>query len=548
MNVPVSLLCLALAGVACGPPAPPQPPPAPNGDPGAPPSQGANPWTVSGELEREALPADAPTLPFAAAKLPPAHPGLPSPPARCSDFADRAVPAAACDDRSQTLTSLDAALAESDTKKRDAALQALRDCPELPAGMTTALRAELAPVECGDVIVRKTVDTPPEGMSGVMYDALYGLGLAGMLSRASTAPPEVKPPFTRADVLAFVKDKMQAWSIRHAEALQDLSKRGSQLKYYGQAVVAVEAGLADIRYVEAMRSVPLPEEFANDEELKETYLTALETSLDPRKQRGRDAALVGLGRLATIGVIRDERVRRARELLSKMFGGSRIDALDVLLLPPLSPAPPASVEERLASRLQTFYAGLLFDAAVVDNEKIFRQLIENGVSLPHRIALKDKPLSGTMRLLYARARFELGQNYWRSVDFAESTRLLLEWEGARPEEARLLLALGIAMRSGPKDAADMMQRAPIHQLGIGNVAALDSMASEGGPLKGHAGFDAALLAMLAAPAEADADYWRAVAKRFRDAAAIIVDLPTKRDAESRAAEADQIAEAIAKRP
>ena len=74
------------------------------------------------------------------------------------------------------------------------------------------------------------------------------------------------------------------------------------------------------------------------------------------------------------------------------------------------------------------------------------------------------------------------------------------------------------------------------------------MAGEGGPLKGHAGFDAALLAMLAAPAEADADYWRAVAKRFRDAAAIIEDLPTRRDAESRAAEADEIADAIGKRP
>jgi hypothetical protein len=202
----------------------------------------------------------------------------------------------------------------------------------------------------------------------------------------------------------------------------------------------------------------------------------------------------------------------------------------------------------VASRLQTFYAGLVFDGDAAQNEKVFRQLVENGVSLPHRIALKDKPLSPSMRLLYARARFELGQNYWRRVDFAESTRLLAEWtDGKRPDEARLLLALGIAMRGGPDNAADMMVRAPLRKLGIGNVAALDALTAEGGALQGHAAFDAALLAMLAAPAEANADYWRNVSRRFREAAAIIVDLPTKRDAEARAQEADQIAEAISQR-
>ena len=77
------------------------------------------------------------------------------------------------------------------------------------------------------------------------------------------------------------------------------------------------------------------------------------------------------------------------------------------------------------------------------------------------------------------------------------------------------------------------------------IAALDALASAGGELAGHAAFDAALIAELAAPKGADEAYWRAVAERYRKAAGIIVDLPTKKDAEKRADEADDVAAAIA---
>ena len=539
------LSCLILT--ACGPP--PTPPETPQ--PPAPAGQSigigtVNAWTVTGTLDKEQLPEALPSLPLQNKTLPTPPPDLPKPPASCSAFAAKKAPPAKCDDRASALVSLDAALSEGDRQKRDLALQALASCAHLPAGSMTALRADLAPVQCADSIVRPALEKAG-AMDGAMHDALFGLGLAGMLSRTVTAAPVLEGSRKKDDVKAFIDSAMRPWATTHARVLQDLSSAGAKLRYYGKAIVAVEAGLADMRFVDAMRAVPIPEEFVDDKALRDAYQISLEDTLEPRKRRGRDAALVGLGSLATIGVIRDERVRRARDLLSKMFGGSRIDALDVVMLPPLKPVAPATAEQRLASRLQTFYAGVIFPPEAAHDEALLRQLIENGVSLPHRIALAKKELTGQARLLYARARFELGQNYWRHVDFDEATRLIVEWPGDKPDEARLLLALGIAMQGGPKNAAEMMVVAPTGKLGIGNVAALDALAGEGGALKGSAAFDAALLAQLAAPADADAAYWRNVASRFREAAGLIVDLPVKRDAEARAKEADEVAQAIKRR-
>ena len=144
----------------------------------------------------------------------------------------------------------------------------------------------------------------------------------------------------------------------------------------------------------------------------------------------------------------------------------------------------------------------------------------------------------------ARARFELGQNYWRAVDFDEALVVLGSPKDLAPRD-RLLFALALGIPGGPENAAEMMEKAPIKQLGIGDVAALDALASAGGELAGHAAFDAALIAELAAPKGADEAYWRAVAERYRKAAGIIVDLPTKKDAEKRADEADDVAAAIA---
>jgi hypothetical protein len=60
-------------------------------------------------------------------------------------------------------------------------------------------------------------------------------------------------------------------------------------------------------------------------------------ALEPRKARGRDAALAGLAAFADLGVIESPRIDRARQILSQSYAGHRIDALDGLRFPERTP-------------------------------------------------------------------------------------------------------------------------------------------------------------------------------------------------------------------
>jgi hypothetical protein len=500
-------------------------------------------WAVPGELSREDLPAAMPALPLEPKTFPSVPAGVPPAPASCKAFTDPGKATAACADRAQALASLDDALTRTQPAERDAGLLALEGCTELPPGLVRALRAELAPVACADTIVVGLLTSPPPGIDGAVYDTLFGLGLAGMLSRAAATPPAMPPPHTKETVGAFVAGPMKAWVTEQAQAIQTLGDLGAKLRYYGKAIVAIEAGMADMRFIDAVRTVPVPQEYAGDEELKHTYLVSLEDALEPRKKRGRDATLVGLGSFATLGVLRDDRVARARELLSRMYGGSRVDALDVLMLPPLPASSPATTQERLAGKLPTLYASMLFSVEDSLAPGMLRALLEKGVALPLRIALAGRELAPTERQLYARARFELGQNYWRRVDFDEAVRLL---DSSVPDDSKLVLALALALRGGPENAADMMVKAPAGELGVGNTRALEAVAATSSPVAPLAGFDAAYVRELAAPAEADEAYWRDVAARYRAAAALFQDALKRNDAEERAKEADETAAAAAR--
>ncbi len=505
-------------------------------------------FTVTGTLERETLPAAMPALPFVARKLPPVPKGLPPAPASCSAFVAVQPEAVSCDTREEALSSLAEALHNPVQRARNARLAGLEGCDAFPPGLITALRAEQAPGECGDVLVRPILEAPPPGLDGAVHDTLLGLGLAAMMSRAAHDPPVLQGEPTKDAVKKFTDTEMFPWVEGQASAIQSLAAVGAELRYYGKGVVAVEAGMADMRFVDAVRAVPLPKEYEADDELRETYLLSLETALGPRKQRGRDAALVGLGVLATVGVLRDARVERARALLSRMFGGRPINALDELLLPPLGPVA-GSPEQKLASRLPTFYAGFVFPADTARDPAMLRMLIERGLSLPHRIALRqaeEAGMSEAVRLLAARVRLELGQNYWRRVDFDEATNLLARRpkEMSLDDDAKLLLAVALALRGGHANAAEMMIKAPIAELGIGDVKALEGVASAGGPHAGRALFDAALIQQLAAPATAPSALWRELAARYDKAASLLEDVRHKKVATARAQEAKQTADAI----
>jgi hypothetical protein len=248
--------------------------------------------------------------------------------------------------------------------------------------------------------------------------------------------------------------------------------------------------------------------------------------------------------MAFTGVIRDQRTTDARALLSRMYGGRRVDALDPLLLPPIEAAPAATVDQRLAASLPTFHAGYVLAPDAASDEAILRALLERGVPLPMRAALREKKgaLKPSALGLAARARIALGIRTWRGVDFDEAiAHVTAIPEDDRKPEHRLLLALGLALRKGPEDVVELMKAKGAQPARFGDVRALDSIANGSGALAGQAAFDAALLREIAAPPGAPAAYFKDAANRWRKAARLAKDDQARATAEDRAAAMDAIA-------
>ncbi len=547
-----ALVTVACTGAATTPPTtPPQP-----GNEGprpvvAPPMAGPDALVLEGTVREEWLPLlKAPVLDPAKTQLTAAPSGLAPLPASCDAFVTRkgAGAAAACADKAAGLAALDGAMSEADAAKRDARLLDLEGCAGIPAGVVRALRAELAPIECSEALLTKTLATPPAGLDGNVFHAMLGLSIASRLARTAQSAPVLAAPFTRPRVIEFTSGPMKAWFSEQATAIQAISQAGVELSYYGKAITAIEAGVAEMRLVESVRNAPLPAEIAKDAELKNQYYATLDQGLDPRKDRGRDAALVGLREMALVGAIHDARVDKARALLARLYGGRRVDVLDALLLPALPAAAPATVEERLAGKLPTFYAGILLDPAAASRAGTMRMLLDRGVPLGARNALKTATLTADARALVARARLELGRLYWRAVDFDQAAQLASTWPAGapRPDDATFTLALALALRNGPDDAADMMRKAPLQLTSIGKIKGLDYVAQQtpAGQDAAFAAFDAALIHQLAAPEGSGAAYWKEVADRFHRAASLLSDPARKADAEERAKSANELAAAV----
>jgi len=508
-------------------------------------------FAVEGPLREDWMPLlKAPVIDPSKEPLPAPPLGLPAPPASCEAFVKQKAtgPAPTCGDAQSALAALDAALAPDDPARRDAMLVALEGCAGLPAGLVRALRAELAPIACSDAIVEPVLKSPPAGLSGNIYYALLGQGIAARLSRSAEGAPKLEPPYTRKRVLDFTNGPLANWFAAQAAVIQQISQSAASLPHYAKGIAGVEAGAAELRLVDTVRSAPLPDDIAKDAELRDVYYGTLDQNLDPRKDRGRDAALVGLRELSMIGVVHDARVERARKLLSRLYGGRRIDALDGLLLPALPSYTPATVEERLAGKLPTFYAGLLLDEKAGTRAGTMRMFLTQGIPLQQRSALKGAELTPDLRALYARGRLELGRTYWRAVDFDQAATLLSKWpEGSpRPAEATFLLALALGLRNGPEDAVEMMRKAPRPFDAMGKVAALDYEAEDkaANALAGMAAFDAALIKQIAAPEGATAAYWNDVSARFQKAAALLVAPEQRAVANDYAKAAAELASAV----
>ncbi len=518
-------------------------PPAPSGDP----------FALTGLLREEFLPLlKGPQPTFAGVKLSASPKGVAPPPKTCDAYAKRAPKAKApCGDKTKVLEALHAAVADASADARDDALAALETCADLPAGFVRSLRAELAPRECADALVTPYLAKKPEGVGGTIHHALVGQALAARLLRAVQDPPKPKAPFTKQRVTEFVKGPMMKWFGEQAVAVQELSKAGAELSSYGKGVVAIAAGTADMRMVEAVRDVPIPDEFKKDPELANAYYASLDEQLEPRKLRGRDATLTGLREMAHAGVLKSDRVDVARGLLAKLFGGRRVDSLDALLVPVTPDAAPKTLDERLARSLPAFYAGLALDAAKATEPGVILSMLHSGLPLQHRVALKDADatLSPEARSLYARGRLMMGVKYWRAADIdAAASQLSKVPKDKLSKEDRMVFALAVALRRGPEELATLMLRNEGFAAEFGDVRALDLVAKEDAalPIGAMAAFDAGVIRTIAAPRDADPKYWDGLADRFTKAAALLTDPAARKEADERAKAASATAKAIAR--
>jgi hypothetical protein len=444
--------------------------------------------------------------------------GVPAAPQECTAFAE-ALPASCSsgDFKEQLAAALEAAPAT-----RDALLRCLETSREAPPGLIRALRADLAPRPCGDVIVASEAGKSEQ--SREVADTLVALGVGARLNRSVRQAPLPLPPFTKAQFLKHFKEVLSPWIAQQAHAVDALSQVGPRLSGYGKAVVALEAGLADMRFVGVARSIELPQEMKDDPEIRETYLVALEQALEPRVLRGRDAALVGLGELSRQGITRDARLAEARALLSALYAGRRIDALDGLVLPALPPASQSTTALKLAAHLPAFYA-LRFDSAPsIDDATLLRARLEQGV--PPALWLTPLPKTAPAELvaLARRALFQLGQLYFWAEPFSRAAAL--ETPATDPN-AELVAALAGVLARGPRNAAALMLGPTTLPPELRSVDALDALAKQkGSSAGGFAEFDAAYLRGLAPPPN-DPAFWKEQALRYQRAQKALLDQGAK---------------------
>src|SRR5687768_13265721 len=169
--------------------------------------------------------------------------GVPAAPESCAPYRGATAAACAGGDFNERLA---AALAETDAA-RDSLLRCLEPAPEAPPGLIRALRADLAPRGCGDVVVGD--DATVAGAARDVADTLIALGVGARLYRSMREPPLPRPPFTKEQFLKHFKEVLSPWLADQAQAVETFSKLGPRLNGYAKAVVALEAGLADMRFV-----------------------------------------------------------------------------------------------------------------------------------------------------------------------------------------------------------------------------------------------------------------------------------------------------------
>ena len=448
--------------------------------------------------------------------LPPLGPGVPAAPASCPAAAALPSARAACP---AALTDLARALADA-SPTADATLAPLEACTEFPVGIVRALRAERLPA-CADQLAQPALET--EELDPGLRSTLLALGLSGRLSRLVGAPPAAPPATSRQEMEQYLTGQLFPWATEQAKAIGELSRAGAKMRGYARGVVAIEAALADLRFVEMARALPLPAEMQAPE-VQAEYYAALDEALEPRKDRARDAALVGLGELSALGVLDSPRLLQARQVIARVFAGNRIVALDTLLVPPAPTCAKSSPEEIIAASVESPYALALLPSAP-PTPGLTHCLLARGLPIDLARRLSDAEaaeLTPEHRSALSRAYFDLGRTYLQAAAFQRAAELYAKaaTKSTTPpsDGDRLLLALSTVLSAAPASVVDLFRLGPRLPPALGETALLDDLAQTKASTAGAAAFDAAYLRELTAP-DGSASHFKDVAKRYAAAQA-----------------------------
>jgi len=434
----------------------------------------------------------------------------------------------------------------------DVVLERLETCTGFPAGIVRALRADRLS-QCADRVVELVVGpkAPPNQVDAATRQLLVALGLADRLSRLVGPLPSAPPRSSKAELEQYLQKVLFPWATEQAVAIGDLSRKGARLRGYARGIVAMAAADADLRFVEMARGLPLPTEM-QDPEIKAEYYASLDEALEPRKDRARDAALVGLGEFSALGILRSNRLTGGRRSIARVFGGGRFVALDDLITPehnppcthPLPQQPPLAPEVAVAASVDTPYVPLLLGETEL-NPMLRTCLLERGLS--PWLARQLEGGDAEARLALARAHFEFGRTYLAAAGFQRAAALYADVRsgGTRLEpEHELLSALSTVLSAAPVSVVDLFSRGPRLPAAIGQVAPLDDVAKKYPKMAGAAAFDAAHLMELTAP-DGSPNHFLEVAKRYEAAARSLT--TWRKEAVRRAADARATAAALQKK-
>ena len=466
---------------------------------------------------------------------------VPAPPAKCDAFATHAGSTGCTAPREGQHAALLAALLTPTAKERDHALRGLETCSGFAPGLIRALRADIAPLECADVVVG---DQPPTQMfERSIQETLSGFAVAAKLRRLVEEPPQLEKPHTRERFQKFFDEEMSPWVQARLRAVYALARKGSKLQGYGRGIVAFASSVTDARFVMFARSVPIPDELSQDPEVRDAYYASLDEALDPYKVRSRDAGLVALGEFYRVGILHSERVTLVRRALSMLFSGKPVGALDTLWVPAEAVPLPDTTAQELATILPTFYAGFVLRDSDPANANFFSALLTQGIPQSLRKKLDSTELNAATSRLFGRALFTFGQTYWRRSAFVHCARLLNNPANATTPDMRFVGALCSVLRQGPRSAADAMANWQALEP-LSNTSALSELKKKKKLPKGYLDFDTALIRQLATQPETSAETWLEIAKLYEKASAAVVDPERKVQAAALGASATKTAEHI----